>query len=433
MSEFIRFIGLRYLTKGRDKGAMSLISLISITGLALGVAALITVLSVMDGFLSRMKQTVLSSTSHANVYKLLGSFDDYEDMTSRISKINGIKGAGPVVFNEVLISSGNEITGALINGVDPSNYHKVASVPEMMKEGEFKCLDREHPCSVKDSRSDHEKSVDDFLDEGNSAVPPVVIGSDIALKLKVKTGSVITVVGSKGRKENGKETVPVSRNFRVAGIFDTGLHDYDSRYIYAELHDVQDFLETGHTVSFISFRVDDIDRLEEMTGIIMEMTGGFPYAVQNWEEMHRTTFRFLELQKIVMFIILIFIILVASFGIITTLIMLVISKTREVSVLRALGAGRGTIAGIFMFDGFMIGLAGTISGAMLAVVACLLLKQIDFPLSKEIYFFSTMPVEMSAFSFISVSAASMIICITATLYPCIKASGITPVEGLRYE
>lgn len=433
MSEFIRFIGSRYLTKGREKGAMSLISLISITGLALGVAALITVLSVMDGFLSRMKQTVLSSTSHANVYKLIGSFDNYEELTAKISKINGIKGAGPVVFSEVLISSGNEITGALINGVDPSSYHKVASVPEMMKEGNFKCLEAGDPCGVKDARSDHERNMDDFLDEGKKTVPTVIIGSGIASKLKVKTGSVITVVGSKGKKESGGETAPVSRNFRVTGIFDTGLHDYDSRYIYAGLHDVQDFLETGRTVSFISYRVENIEKLDEMNSAIMEMTGGFPYAVQDWEEMHRTTFRFLELQKIVMFIILIFIILVASFGIITTLIMLVISKTREVSVLRALGVKRSTIAGIFMFDGFMIGLAGTMLGAVIAVFACLALKQIDFPLSKEIYFFSTMPVEMSVFSFVTVSAASMLICLAATLYPCIKASGITPVEGLRYE
>ena len=433
MSEFIRFIGSRYLIKGRDKGTMSLISLISITGLALGVAALITVLSVMDGFLSRMKQTVLSSTSHANVYKLIGSFDNYEEMTAQISKINGIKGAGPVVFSEVLISAGNEITGALLNGVDPSGYHKVASVPELMKEGNFKCLDSKNPCKKEDTRSDHEKNMDDFLGEGKSAVPPVIIGSDIALKLKVKTGSVITVVGSKGKKESGGETVPVSRNFRVAGIFDTGLHDYDSRYIYADLHEVQDFLEIGNTVSFISFRVENIDKLDEMTEMIMQLTGGFPYAVQDWEEMHKTTFRFLELQKIVMFIVLIFIILVASFGIITTLIMLVISKTREVSVLRALGVRRGTIAGIFMFDGFMIGLAGTALGAVIAVFACLALKQINFPLSKEIYFFSTMPVEMSVFSFVTVCAASMIICVAATLYPCIKASGITPVEGLRYE
>ncbi|HNW81828.1 MAG TPA: ABC transporter permease [bacterium] len=433
MSEFIRFIATRYLIKGRKKGAISLISLISVSGLALGVAALITVLSVMDGFLIQMKKTVLNSTSHANIYKLLGDFDNYDEMSEKISKINGIKGISPVVFNEVLISSGREITGALLNGVDSKTYYKVANIPEMMIKGNFGCLDPEKLCSGRNNKTEHEKNVDDFLGEKDSSIPPVIIGSGIASKLKADIGSVITVVGSKGKKTRTEESAPVSRNFKVAGIFDTGLYDYDSRYLYAGITDVQNFLEIGRNTSFLSIRVENIDQIKDITEMVMNETGGFPYAVQDWEEMHKTTFRFLELQKIVMFVILIFIILVASFGIITTLIMLVISKTREVSVLRALGVKRSTIAGIFMFDGFIIGLAGTVLGALLAVAACLILKQINFPLSKEIYFFSTLPVEMSVFSFLSVSLSSLLISVIATLYPCIKASGITPVEGLRYE
>lgn len=431
MSEFIRFIALRYLSQGRKKGTISLISLISVTGLALGVAALITVLSVMDGFLSQMRETVLSSTSHANVYKLLGEFDNYEEIAGKIEKINGIKGVSPVVFNEVLISSGHEITGALLNGVDSENYVKVADVPNMMTQGKFNCLDGS--CSGENEKNRHEKNIDDFLGESSAVIPPVIVGSDIAEKLKIKAGSILTVVGSKGKIKKTEESVPVSRNFKVAGIFKTGMYDYDSRYIYAGINDVQDFLEIGKSVSFLSIRVEKIDLIKDVTAMVINETGGFPYAVQDWEEMHKTTFRFLELQKYVMFIILIFIILVASFGIITTLIMLVITKTREVSVLRALGAKRSTIAGIFMFDGFIIGLLGTVLGSVIAVAACLFLKQIDFPLSKEIYFFSTLPVEMSLFSFLSVSFSSLLISMLATLYPCIKASGITPVEGLRYE
>jgi len=166
---------------------------------------------------------------------------------------------------------------------------------------------------------------------------------------------------------------------------------------------------------------------------VTTVAGGFPYAIQDWEEMHRTTFKFLRLQKIVMFIILGFIILVASFGIITTLIMLVISKKREISVLRSLGVKRSTVSSIFIFDGFIIGLSGTLIGSILAVAGCVFLKQIDFPLSKEIYFFSSMPVEMSVTTFLSVMGVSLMISVVATLYPSIKASGITPIEGLRYE
>ena len=431
MTDLIKMIALRYLVQGRKKGTLSFISIVSVTGLALGVASLIIVLSVMDGFLNEMTKTVLSTTSHANIYKLTGSFDNHKNLAAQIRKINGVKGAQPVVFNEVLVTSGKEIAGAILNGVNSREYSIISNVPNTVKEGSFDCLDPDKKCTGS-KKSDHAKAVAEFLEE-DYEVYPVVIGSDMAEKLKVKINSTITLVSSKGSSTDRDGLVPVSRNFKVVAIFDTGLHDYDSRFIYTDIKAAQKFLDTGEKISFISIRVNDIRELEKIKGKITNISGGFPYAIQDWEEMHRTTFKFLRLQKVVMFIILGFIILVASFGIITTLIMLVISKKREISVLRSLGVKRSTVSGIFMLDGFIVGLFGTFIGSLLAVIGCIFLQKIEFPLSKEVYFFSYMPVEMSVSTFLSVMGASLIISIIATLYPSIKASGITPIEGLRYE
>ncbi len=430
MSELSRFIALRYFVKGREKSTLSLISLISVIGLALAVASLITILSVMDGFIIQMKETILKTTSHANVYKVLGSFENYEDISQKINSLPEIKGASPVIFNEVLVSSGKMISGGLMNGVDPKSFGSVSDVPGMIVEGDFICLSEPEKCVEIEKEPD---PLSDFLGEDPEIIPPVIIGRDMAQKLKVEKGAVITVVSPKSRQKVDGNPVPVSMHFKIVGIFDTGLHDYDSRYIYAALDDIQNFLQFGDSVSFVSIRVENINRLDDTKHAIQKVVGGFPYAIQDWQDMHKTTFRFLQLQKIVMFIILLFIILVASFGIITTLIMLVITKTGEISILRAIGATKGTIIKIFMIDGFIIGVTGTVAGSLLSVIMCIILDNIRFPLSKEIYFFSSLPVEMSFFSFFPVIASSLAITLLSTLYPSIKAAGITPVEGLRYD
>jgi lipoprotein-releasing system permease protein len=433
MTEFIRFIALRYFSQGRKKSTLTFISLISIIGLSLGVATLITVFSVMDGLVRKMEDTVLNSTSHTNIYKLLGSFDNYEEIVDKVLSIEEVTGAGPVVFSEVLISSGEKISGALMNGVEIENYSTISDIPELMKVGKFSLLNGLEEIPGFNKKSGHAANVDDFLDESPEKLPGIVIGTDMAEKLQVKQGDIITLVSSKGKRTINEDAEPVSGNFVVAGIFETGLHDYDSRFVYSSITEVQKLLQTGTNISFVSMKVKNPRAVDKINKLIMEKAGGFPFAVQDWKEMHKTTFKFLNLQKFVMFIILVFIILVASFGIITTLIMLVISKTAEVSILRSLGATRSTISGIFMLDGFIIGLAGTVAGALFAVIMCLTLSQIHFPISKEIYFFSTLPVKMSFFSFFTVMISAMTICLAATLYPSIKASGITPVEGLRYE
>lgn len=432
MSEFVRFIALRYFTQSHRKHTLSLISLISVLGLSLGVATLIIVLSVMDGLIAKTEEIVLKSTTHANIYRLIGNFDTYPEVAKQIQSVPGVLGATPVVFREVLLMSEKGLSTAFLNGIEPEGYKKISDLSELVVKGDYECLAKGEKCGYVAKNLFKMSELDDFLGE-KPQLFPAVLGVDLAAKLQVSPGDVISIVTSGSRKTIGEDAVPVSGNLVVAGIFESGMYDYDSRYLYTELEETQKLLDIGHNVSFVSTKVDRPGNILEFKGLMTDRVGGFPFAVQDWRDLHKTTLKFFHLQKLIMFIILVFIAIVASFGIITTLIMLVIDKTREVSILRSVGAKKRVIRGIFMFDGFIIGLLGTIFGSVFAVVICLLLKNVEFQISKEVYFFSTLPVQMSVETFAVVIFSTLLISVAATLYPSIKASGITPVEGLRHE
>lgn len=432
MSEFVRFIALRYFTQSHRRHTLSLISLISVLGLSLGVATLIIVLSVMDGLIAKTEEIVLKSTTHANVYRLIGNFDTYDEVTRQVRSIPGVLGATPVVFREVLLMSEKGLATAFLNGIDPDGYKTISDLNELVTEGDYECLAKGEKCGYVEKSIAATSEMDDFLGE-KPQIFPAVLGVDLAARLQVVPGSVISLVTSGSRSSVGEDAVPVSGNLVVAGIFESGMYDYDSRYIYTGLEETQKLLDIGRNVSFVSTKVDEPGKILDFKSMMTERVGGFPFAVQDWRDLHKTTFKFFRLQKLIMFIILVFIAVVASFGIITTLIMLVIDKTREVSILRSVGAKKRVIRGIFMFDGFIIGLLGTLFGSVFAVIVCLLLKNVEFGISKEVYFFSALPVQMSFSTFAVVIFSTLTISVAATLYPSIKASGITPVEGLRHE
>ena len=432
MSEFVRFIALRYFTQSHRKHTLSLISLISVLGLSLGVATLIIVLSVMDGLIAKTEEIVLKSTTHANVYRLIGNFDTYTEVEKQVKSIPGVIGATPVVFREVLLMSENGLATAFLNGIDPVGYKTISDLAELVTKGDYGCLAKKEKCGYVAQNLFRMSEMDEFLGE-KPRLYPAILGVDLAAKLQVDPGSVISLVTSGSRSRIGEDAVPVSGNLVVAGIFESGMYDYDSRYLYAGLDETQQLLDIGRNVSFVSTKVDKPGNILDFKALMSERVGGFPFAVQDWRDLHKTTFKFFHLQKLIMFIILVFIAIVASFGIITTLIMLVIDKTREVSILRSIGAKKRVIRGIFMLDGFIIGLMGTVLGSILAVTVCLVLKNVEFSISKEVYFFSALPVQMSFLTFAVVIISTLLISVAATLYPSIKASGITPVEGLRHE
>ena len=430
---FESFVSMRYFRNTRRSGALSLITLISVIGMMLGVAALISVLSVMDGFLSEMKENILSSTAHLHFYKLVGRFEEYGQLTRDIERVEGVVAVTPAVVNEVMVAANGKVTGAIANGVETSTVGRVIDLPrQMLPGGRLDCLDDLARCPAFAKARAEE---DLLAEEGEERTPllPVVIGRDMAEHLGVKPGDTVTVISPLGGGMGPSGPVPMSRAGVVTGIFYTGMYDYDFKFLYLSLAGAQDFFSTKGMVSYLNVKVADIYRVREVSDRIMRLVGGFPYGVQDWMDMNKTTFKFLEMQKVVMFIILIVIILVASFGIISTLVMLVMGKIAEIAILKAIGAADPMVRRIFVFDGIFVGAAGTVAGMLLAVIVCLLLQQIEFPLAKDIYFFNKLPVRMSPASFAIVAASAMVISFLATLYPSWRASRIPPAEGLRYE
>ncbi len=422
MSKFTATVALRYL-RGSRHGVLSLIGFISISGMALGVAALITVMSVMDGFTHEMRDHVLATSSHINLYRLVGTFTDYPQVMKKIKTCKHLTAASPILQEEVLVSGGNSVSGGLLNGVIPDNIGSVVNIPAVTVQGSFSSIAEKALPKKRDA-------VDDFLGE-TMPLPQVAVGIDLAEKMNVSVGDTISLVTSK-EDSNGKQ-MPIRKSFVVGAIFDTGMYDYDSRFIYASLKETQKFTLMENEVSFIAIRIDNPDNSAAVTNDVVNIVGGFPFGAQDWAAMNKTTFRFLNTQKAVMFIIMSFIVLVASFGIVSTLIMLIMKKRREISVLKTLGATHGMIIRIFVTDGLLVGAIGITLGMVAATAIGLFLREIRFPLAKSVYFFNTLPVEFSWFNYLFVASVALLLTLIATLYPAWQASRITPVEGLRYE
>ena len=431
MTAFEKFVALKYISTAKKNSSLSLITIIAILGMAIGVATLLIVLSVMDGFVEKMQHTILKASGDVNIYKLTGDFTEYKNIIKKIKKVKEVTAVTPIVFKEALVSSKNKIHGVLINGIDLKTATKVFRTKEIIKTGDLRCLDNLRFCKFKKQIKKDE--LKDFLGEKNVQPTPVFIGSNLAEILNVSKGKTLTIISSSGGKTNSGEFKPISKTFVVGGIFETGMYDYDSRFIFMNLKNAQKLFSMDNSVSFISLRVKNPMKMTVADINIINAVGGFPYSVQDWIVMNKTTFKFLKIQKTIMFIILIFIVLVASFGIISSLIMLVITKTHDISVLRSLGASRKSIKRIFVADGMLVGFLGTFLGVILAIFACNILKDIHFSLSKDIYFFDTLPVKMSLKSFLYVALSSLSISFFATLYPSIKASKISPTEGLKYD
>jgi len=433
--KFETFVALRYIWNSRRTKFLSLITLISVLGIALGVAALITVQSVMDGFQNQMKDKILGSNAHARLYKLVGRFEEYDDIVEKIRNIKGITAVTPTVNNEVMVFANQSQTGGLANGVDIKTAGKVVKLLNQLKAGKLECLENAELCKKEKKRGNNPAAdlFEDFLGEEKKPQPPIIIGEEMARFLSVKVGDTVTVISPIGGGMGPTGPVPLSRNFRLVGIFHSGMYDYDFKFIYMSLKDSQKFFTMDKMASNVLIKVDDIYAIRKISNEIMTTIGGFPYAVHDWMAMNSNLFKALKLEKIVMFLILGFIILVASFNIVSTLIMLVLGKTREISILKAMGASNRSIMKIFMLDGFIIGTTGTILGMILAVIACTTLGGIEFPLAQEVYYMATLPVEMSPMIFLIVGIASMAISFLATIYPSWQAAKIKPAEGLRYD
>jgi lipoprotein-releasing system permease protein len=409
------FIGLRYLKAKRKQTFVSLITLISIAGVMVGVTALIVVIAVMNGFKEDLRDKILGVTSHVVISRFDGNISKYQEVKAKVEEVAGVNAATPFIYTQVMISSRKAISGAVLRGIEPKTAGKVINLPKNLRAGSLEELEAGNK------------------PEGLRSTPGIILGNELARNIGVARGEPVTVISPLGRL-TPLGRVPRSQTFRVAGIFDSGMYEYDSTIAYVSLWAAQRFLGIGDRVTGIEVRVDEIYEADRVARAIGEALDGYPYWSRDWMRMNKNLFSALKLEKIVMFIILTLIILVAAFNIVGTLIMVVIEKTRDIAILKSMGATRRSIMKIFMIEGAVIGLVGTLLGLVGGYTLCKLLATYKFiELPSDVYYISTLPVQMNPLDVAIIALAAIVITLAASVYPAWQASRFDPAEAIRYE
>ncbi|MBJ6801685.1 lipoprotein-releasing ABC transporter permease subunit [Geomonas propionica] len=414
---FELFIGLRYLKAKRKSTFISLITLISVAGVALGVMALIIVLAVMTGFEEDLKEKILGTNAHVVVLNSLGAVQDYPQVMKKIQSIDGVVASTPFIYNQVMLSTGKNVSGVVLRGIDVATDAKVTNLHKSMVEGDLNSLEPEV-----------------------GKTPGVVIGKELAKNLGLFLGDTVDVISPMGNI-TPLGMMPKLNRFRITGIFNTGMFEYDSTLAYVSLKEAQQFLGLGDVVTGIQLRVRDVYKTGELAREIDRELGP-PYHARDWMQMNKNILFALKTEKSVMFIILTLIVLVAAFGIASTLFMVVMEKTRDIAILKSMGATSRSIMRIFVFEGLIIGVLGTIMGVLGGLLVALNLEPIvsviqkltGFELfSKDIYYLDHFPSQVVASDVVLISVTAVLISFAATLYPSWAASRMAPAEALRYE
>lgn len=409
------FIGLRYLKAKRKQTFISLITLISVAGVMVGVTALIVVIAVMNGFKEDLRDKILGVTSHVVTSRFDGNISEYQEVRAKVEKVPGVSAATPFIFTQVMVSSRKAISGAVLRGIEPKTASKVINLPKNLRVGSLEELEAENG------------------PERMRSAPGIILGNELARNIGASRGDPVTVISPLGRL-TPLGRVPRSQTFRVAGIFDSGMYEYDSTIAYVSLWAAQRFLGIGDRVTGIEVRVDEIYEADRVARAIDKALDGYPYWSRDWMRMNKNLFSALKLEKIVMFIILTLIILVAAFNIVGTLIMVVIEKTRDIAILKSMGATRRSIMKIFMIEGAVIGLVGTLLGLLGGYTLCKLLATYKFiELPSDVYYISTLPVQMNPLDVAVIALAAIVITLAASVYPAWQASRFDPAEAIRYE
>jgi lipoprotein-releasing system permease protein len=415
MMPFELFVSYRYLKAKRKQSFISIITVISMGGVALGVMAMIVVLAVMSGFENDLKNKILGLNSHLLVLSWDNAIDNYQDVARKTESVPGVVAATPFILTQVMISTGSQVTGAVLRGIDPGSADKVISINRILKKGRWSDLTT--PPS------------------GGTAEPPlpgIVLGQELAKGLGVSLNDTLSVISPLGEL-TPLGRVPKMRPFKVVGLFESGMFEYDSTIAFISLPQAQAFLGLGDKVTGLEVKTRDMYQAAEIAKAVQTRLG-FPYWTKDWMRMNKNLFSALKLEKLVMFIILILIILVAAFNIVASLIMVVMEKTKDIAILKSMGASASGIMKIFILEGVIIGVVGTVIGLIGGVGLCEILKKYQFiKLPSDVYYISSLPVLMKGWDILMIVFSALAICLIATLYPAWQASRLDPAEALRYE
>ncbi len=411
MGFFETFVALRLL-RGvkRQRGFISLSTLISTAGVAVGVMALIVVIGVMTGFDQDLKKKILSVNAHVIVLRSGASISDAATLAAEVKTIPGVVAAHPFIFTQVMFSAPGNISGGVLRGLDLATIKAGGPQALEVQQGRFA----------------------DLAEYTRGEPPQAAIGNELARNLGLSVGEYLNVISPLGTL-TPMGRMPRMKPFQVTAIFHCGMYEFDSSLVYTSIPQLQEFLGLGKRVTGLEVEVQDIYAADRVAVAIQQKLGD-GYYTRDWMRMNRSLFSALKLEKIAMFIILTLIVLVAAFGIASTLFMMVMKKTKDIAILKSMGATRQSIMQIFILKGLSIGVIGTALGLILGLGLCGILKHYEFiKLPRDVYYISTLPVQVQAGDVAAIVGAAVAISLLATLYPSWQAARLDPVEAIRYE
>jgi lipoprotein-releasing system permease protein len=416
-------------------------SLLTIVGVMFGVTSLTVVLAVMGGFERDLKEKILGTNAHGLLQRNMSSEDDmftqWREIQDKVRATPGVAGVTPFVYGEVMITRDRYVTGAVLKGIDPETIGQVTDLQKHIREkGDGKLDFLAHPELIPQPYQRHYGVAPDPEDEANAkngaVLPGIIIGREMATNLNVWVGDRLSVMNPLGDiGPNGP--IPRSITFRVAAVFVSGMYEYDSKFVYIQLNEAQRFFRMHGAVTGLELRFFNVDDARPIMRHMVQALGGLPYRGKDWGEMNQNLFSALRLERVVMFVLLSFQVLIACICVIATLVMLVIEKRKEVATLKSMGAREGSIMKLFVLEGLMIGGIGTFYGSAAGYFFCKLIEKFGVGLNPEVYYIDKLPVVIDPVAFVSVALVAMVLVFIATIYPARRGGSIAPVEGFRDE